>query len=120
MSKGLKTCDICGRDFALIKEEHYVARAIMRNGGITAALTGQDEAEMYDAFDCPHCGCQNIVQVRKIAVGEAEAPDPFEVDGYVEHDGCEGCECEYHEADDEPCADCRGTHKDYYKKRKED
>lgn len=65
--KGMTTCKICGRDFPLLAEEHYVARGIEKKG-VIPALSGQDEAAQYDAFDCPHCGCQNIMQERKFAL----------------------------------------------------
>lgn len=62
--KGMTTCKICGRDFPLIAEEHYVARDSEKKG-VIPALSGQDEAIQYDAFNCPHCGCQNVMQERK-------------------------------------------------------
>jgi len=65
--KGMTTCKICGRDFPLIAEEHYVARDSEKKG-VIPALSGQEEATQYDAFDCPHCGCQNIMQERKFAL----------------------------------------------------
>lgn len=65
--KGMTTCKICGRDFPLLAEEHYVARGIEKKG-VIPALSGQDEAIQYDAFDCPHCGCQNVMQERKFAL----------------------------------------------------
>ena len=65
--KGMTTCKICGRDFPLMAEEHYVARDGEKKG-IIPALNGQEEATQYDAFDCPHCGCQNIMQERKFAL----------------------------------------------------
>lgn len=61
-SKGMTTCDKCGRDFALIVEDHYVARNNAKSG--LAALSGGDEPNCYDAIDCPHCGCQKLLQVR--------------------------------------------------------
>lgn len=67
MSKGMTTCKVCGRDFALIAEEHYIARDVEETG-IAVALGRKKEAEQYDAFDCPHCGCQNVVQERKMAL----------------------------------------------------
>lgn len=65
--KAMATCKICGRDFPLISEEHYVARGTEKKG-IIPTLNGQEEAVQYDAFDCPHCGCQNIMQERKFAL----------------------------------------------------
>lgn len=61
--KGMTTCKVCGRDFPLIEEEHYVARG-NEPGGISKALSGE-ETSLYDVIDCPHCGCQNTLQPRK-------------------------------------------------------
>ena len=61
-SRGMATCDKCGRDFALIVEDHYVARGNTKSG--LAALSGGEEPNCYDAIDCPHCGCQKLLQVR--------------------------------------------------------
>ena len=69
--KGMTTCKVCGRDFPLIAEEHYVARDGEKKG-VIAAFSIQEEGAQYDAFDCPHCGCQNIMQGRKLAVCENE------------------------------------------------
>ena len=78
--KGMTTCKICGWDFPLIAEEHYVARDGEKKG-LVAAFTAQEEGAQYDAFDCPHCGCQNIMQGRKPALEatilvENEESDP--------------------------------------------
>ena len=64
MTKGMRTCIVCGRDFALISEEHYIARDTTKKG-LVSAITGEQEPRIYDAFDCPHCGCQNIIGERK-------------------------------------------------------
>lgn len=60
----IKICSICGADIQLTKETHYIARD---NGktGLTSAFTQNDEEQLYDAFDCPNCGCQLIIQPRK-------------------------------------------------------
>lgn len=60
--KGIVTCDKCHRDFALIKEEHYIAVANGKTG--LAAISGGEQPSCYDAIDCPHCGCQKLLQVR--------------------------------------------------------
>ena len=60
--KGQTTCVICGRDFPLIAEEHYVSREINQKG-IATVISGT-ESKLWDSFDCPHCGCQNRVQQR--------------------------------------------------------
>lgn len=67
--KGMTTCKVCGRDFPLMAEEHYIVRDSEKKG-VIAALSVQEEGAQYDAFDCPHCGCQNIMQGRKLAVCE--------------------------------------------------
>lgn len=62
---GMITCHVCGRNFPLVEEEHYVARDPVKKG-IVSVISGQVEATQYDAIDCPHCGCQNILQERKL------------------------------------------------------
>lgn len=89
---GFTKCKICGVEFALIAINHYVARDFGKTGGLVASLGGETEGMLYDAFDCPHCGCQNIIQERKriflqssdvvedAEVDEDEAEAPFSVD----------------------------------------
>ena len=45
MSKGMATCKVCGRDFALIAEEHYIAKDPQK-GGLAATIAG-DAVYMY-------------------------------------------------------------------------
>lgn len=63
--KGMATCKVCGRDFALMAEESYIVRDNKPEKGLSQALSGLEEPKIYDAFDCPHCGCQYIAQERK-------------------------------------------------------
>lgn len=57
-------CKICGKRFKLMKENRYLAtEKIGALEGLTKA------AKIFEAFDCPHCGCQNIVNTREEAVG---------------------------------------------------
>lgn len=51
-----QTCKVCGNKFELKKENRYTAS---RRESIFCIPT------YYDAFDCPVCGCQNIVGVRE-------------------------------------------------------
>lgn len=60
--KGMTTCKVCGRDFPLIAEEHYVSKEPGRQG--FAAVAGGPAPVLWDSFDCPHCGCQNRMQQR--------------------------------------------------------
>lgn len=58
----LHTCRICGKPFRLNKEDHYVAREVSKTG--FSAVAGGTEPGLWDAFDCPNCGCQNKMQPR--------------------------------------------------------
>ena len=91
--KGMTTCKICGRDFALMVEEHYVAQDPQKVGAI-ANLVSTDRAFEFDAFDCPHCGCQNVMQGRKpVLFEESECPCDYGI--------CDECEQKPEEEDDE-------------------
>lgn len=78
--KGMKTCKICGRDFPLIFEGRYTVQDPQKIGAMFS-LIDSDKAYLYDAIDCPHCGCQNILQPRKPVASEEEEQ--------------EGCPCDY-------------------------
>ena len=78
--EGMHVCETCGRGFALIAEERYTVRTVEKTG-LAGAFSGE-ESDLYDAFDCPHCGCQNIVSAR--------------LRQYVDEQGercCEDCGC---------------------------
>lgn len=57
-------CKVCGCKFNAIAEKHYIARD---NGktGLAVAFGSTNEEGLYDAFDCPMCGCQVIAKERK-------------------------------------------------------
>lgn len=57
-------CHICGFEFKETAEGHYISRDSAKIG-ITAAFSSDNEPKLYDAFDCPRCGCQYIAQERK-------------------------------------------------------
>ena len=66
-------CNVCGRDFDLLGSRHYISRdgEIKLSGLSALAGSKEDEPATYDSFDCPYCGCQNVVQKRKrISFGE--------------------------------------------------
>ena len=54
-------CKICHKRFMLDKNHRY--DVIKYPEGVLGGLT--KNSIIYDAFDCPHCGCQNIVNVRE-------------------------------------------------------
>lgn len=77
--KGMMSCKVCGRDFPLISEEHYISREDSVSG--LTAIVSHTEPSIWDSFDCPHCGCQNRVQQRKylyMAVDQIIDLDPEE------------------------------------------
>lgn len=57
-------CKTCGYEFSPKITAHYIARD---NGkvGLGVAFGSNNEEKIYDAFDCPICGCQIITQERK-------------------------------------------------------
>lgn len=56
-------CKICGKDFELKLDNHYVSRDNETSG--IAKIIRSEEENIFDTFDCPYCGCQNIIQQRK-------------------------------------------------------
>lgn len=56
-------CSVCGDELELTLERHYISR----DSGVTgiSVIVRNEEATLYDTFDCPVCGCQNIAQERK-------------------------------------------------------
>lgn len=63
MEYGKITCGVCKKEFDLMHERRYTAREEGRIG--VASISGGLEPLLFDAFDCPFCGCQNIVGNRK-------------------------------------------------------
>ena len=63
MSDNEKTCQVCGSRIIFDAASHYVARDDARVG--IAALSGGNEPQIYDAIECPKCGCQIILGRRK-------------------------------------------------------
>lgn len=53
-------CKVCGKRFKALKENRY--EAIKRPSGINIIV---EDSIIYEAFDCPKCGCQNIVNIRE-------------------------------------------------------
>lgn len=59
-------CKVCGCEFVPQVKEHYIARTDGKTG-VVAVFQSNDETGLFDAFDCPQCGCQVIAQERKRA-----------------------------------------------------
>jgi len=75
-NRGMWTCEVCGREFALMHEDRYTVRDEQRSRLMVSIVGSEAEPTMWDAFDCPYCGCQNRVGVRKRMVEDPpEVPD---------------------------------------------
>ena len=57
-------CKVCECEFNPTVERHYISRSEGKTG-LAAALGNEHETKLFDTFDCPQCGCQNIAQQRK-------------------------------------------------------
>lgn len=108
--KGMATCKVCGRDFALMAEESYIVRDNKPEKGLSQVLSGLEEPKIYDAFDCPHCGCQYIAQERKrlLEIPCCDNEEEYEdCDNEEKYEGaCWGCKYYLKSKTDNPCKDC--------------
>ena len=59
-------CKVCGCKFNPVKQSHYIARDNKKASSLIATFSSDAESTLYDAFDCPQCGCQIVAQQRKI------------------------------------------------------
>lgn len=57
----MKKCVVCKRLFKLKKENLY--NIYVPPVGINCIVEG---GKTFEAYDCPYCGCQNIVNVREV------------------------------------------------------
>ena len=75
-------CKVCGANFELKVDNHYISRdEIVIRTGISAIVGSNSEVEskLYDTFDCPVCGCQNVMQERKRIFVTKEDIDELQV-----------------------------------------
>lgn len=89
--KGMVTCKVCGRDFPLLVEEHYISKEAGKTG--IAALAGGLAPILWDSFNCPHCGSQNCVNQRNRISNPYGEDFPFEPIGDCEADEEDDCCC---------------------------
>lgn len=59
-------CRTCNKKIKLVAANKYMVQKA--KGPFEALIT----PTVYEAFDCPKCGCQNIVNVRETNVVEEE------------------------------------------------
>ena len=101
-------CKICGKEFEANKDRHYVARDKSTKGLVN--LISSDGVTLYDAFDCPSCGCQIIAQERKkTLIEEFETLEDCYENEVPEHDGCDKCKYVDKTLLEYPCVECKGT-----------
>lgn len=60
-----RKCKVCGKRFKLEKSNRY---EVVKNPVGLQVLT--QSSTTYEAFDCPVCGCQNIVGIREVEKNE--------------------------------------------------
>lgn len=63
-------CKICKRHFKLRKEDKYLVQKSKGLSDLMFALT------TFEAFDCPKCGCQYLVNIREPEVKDEFIPAP--------------------------------------------
>ena len=102
-------CKVCGTNFELKVDNHYIARdgMVIRTGISSLVGSSNEESKLYDTFDCPVCGCQNVVQERKrIATSRLYHTDEVVIDRkdikeIVEESWCEEPTCDNSTEDDD-------------------
>lgn len=55
-------CKVCKRYFKPKKENRYEITMVK---SIADVFTTKAETQVAECFDCPKCGCQNIVNIRE-------------------------------------------------------
>lgn len=60
-----KKCRACGFKFRLEKENRYLSKKSTSAIGSLA-----EKPIIFETFDCPNCGCQNIVGIYEMPIEE--------------------------------------------------
>lgn len=80
-------CKVCKFDFELTRDIHYIARDAEERLSLFAP---REERDLYDAVDCPKCGCQIILGKRLRPYGEIVIPQDGQIsspeDGDIDDD----------------------------------
>lgn len=72
----MKKCNVCGRRFRLLAKNRY--EVVKNPVGLKCLI---EDTVYYNAFDCPHCGCQNIVGItEKVNIRDIEEQPQGESD----------------------------------------
>lgn len=70
----MRKCNVCGRRFRLLAKNRY--EVVRRPAGLNCLTEG---TVYFNAFDCPRCGCQNIVGVLEKGRNEEQPQAESEV-----------------------------------------
>lgn len=73
-------CSICGEQVELRKENRY--EVIIEAGTLQKSFGAKDH--LYEAFDCPKCGCQMLIQERF----PVPVKEEIKVTEGCQYDGC--------------------------------
>ncbi|WP_417093821.1 hypothetical protein [Eubacterium sp.] len=73
-------CSICGEQVELRKENRY--EVVIEEGALRKSFGFKDR--LYEAFDCPHCGCQMLMNERFPVRNEIKIAEEH----VEEYDGC--------------------------------
>lgn len=86
-------CKVCGTNFELKVDNHYITRdEVVIRTGISSIIGSDNEGKLYDTFDCPVCGCQNVMQERKrIAKSRLYHTDGVVIDSKDNEEIVENC-----------------------------
>lgn len=64
-------CKVCGKRLRLDKEGRYEVVIVPTGIGVFSG----EHTTVFEAFDCPRCGCQNIVNVKEVSTNVANEKD---------------------------------------------
>lgn len=64
----MKKCKACGKPLRLRKDGLYIVEK--KDETLLGVFTTQ--TQYFEAFDCPWCGCQNIIGVRECRVADTQ------------------------------------------------
>ena len=62
-------CKVCGKRFRLKVEDKYDVRKSASFGDV---ISGKVTSTVFECFDCPRCGCQNVVNVREKEINKVK------------------------------------------------
>lgn len=104
LKPGMHKCTVCNRAFELRKENRYTTEA-KKTTALSMLVMGTDSV-LYDAVDCPYCGCQQILHVRERAFAEVTSETDCEEAPEELCEKCQNCVNKDKYQDEEPCCDC--------------